>query len=221
MKKIKYFLIFFLIQFLLISINSKSIDLVIFFTNDTNGHPLNFTYMEDNNQGGIPARAALIKKIINEKSKDTEYLILDAGGIVLGRPESNLYNGETDLIGMKSIGYYASGVGYAELSMSLKKFKKINNKADFYYICSNVTDNKNREICDKYIIKKIGISNPLRIGLFSLISMDYQDVIPESLKTQYKFLDPLKSAEKLVSELKSKKNKCDIIIALTQLGYYK
>jgi len=110
----------------------NEINLVIYFTNDTNGHPLKFNYNEADDQGGIPARAGLIKKLMDE-NKGSEFLILDSGGILLGRPESNLYNGETDIAGMNSTGYYASGVGKSELMLSKDGFQSLNDRADFIF----------------------------------------------------------------------------------------
>jgi 2',3'-cyclic-nucleotide 2'-phosphodiesterase (5'-nucleotidase family) len=176
--------------------------------------------MQQDGQGGLPARATLIGKLSKDK-KSNEILILDSGNIVLGRPESNLYNGETDLAGMNAIGYFASGVGYSELRLSLNGFKNLNKKANFYYLCSNVYDTKNKEICDRYIVKKVGnYSNYVKIGFISLISEDVVKALPENIRKQYVVVDPIESAKLCIKELKSPKNNVDLVIALTYLGYY-
>lgn len=121
--KFKY--IFILLIIICLNIFSiENNEITIFFTNDTNGHPLSFNHMGQDGQGGIPARAALIKKIIKDKKIGfNNYLILDAGGIIRGRPESNLFNGFPDIFGMDSTGYFASGVGVSELYYGAKYFK--------------------------------------------------------------------------------------------------
>lgn len=238
MKIIKIMLFIFSINFILYSADTTqditvitkkakttNIDLTIFFTNDTNGHPLNFKDMEQEGQGGIPARAALIKKLSGDKTdKNKEILILDTGGYTMGLKESNLYNGLTDVIGMNSTGYYASGIGSSEIWDSLKTFENLNNKADFYFLCANLfknsTKQKKDELCDKYIIKKIGGINGLNIGIFSVISDDVANEISETAKKEFLITDPIEKAKEVVNELKNEKNKVDIIIAVTYLGYY-
>jgi 2',3'-cyclic-nucleotide 2'-phosphodiesterase (5'-nucleotidase family) len=183
MKIIKIFLFILSINFILsgqdvthdkkvTSQKTKSTNLTIFFTNDTNGHPLNFSYFEQDGLGGIPARAALIKKLTLDKKSD--FLILDTGGYTLGLKESNLYNGLTDVTGMNSTGYYAAGIGTSEISDSLKSLEYLNSKADFYFLCANLFKNTSKKdpICDKYVIKKIGGMGGINVGIFSVISDD-------------------------------------------------
>jgi|GEM_PF-1516057 len=222
MNKIKTYTFLFIMLMIfnnIIYAKSDTLEFTILFTNSTNGHPLSFNYLEQNNQGGIPARATLIDKIKDSK-KGNDFLILDTGGIVLGRPESNLYNGETDIAGINSIDYYASGIGYSELRMSNEGFKALNRKADFYYLCSNVVDINDKEICDTYSIKKIGGFNGIKIGIFSVIATEIADYLPEEIKKEYKFKDPIETARKMVKELKEGKENVDIIIALTYMGIY-
>ena len=219
MKKIKVVLLILLLNIIVVWAKTNTIELTIFFTNDTNGHPLSFSYMQEDDQAGIPARATLIKKLLKDKNKPN-VLILDAGGILIGRPESNLFDGITDITGMNSIGYDAAGVGISELWGSLKKFNALNSKADFYFLCANVKNKKNNEICDKFIIKKFGGFKGINVGIFSVITDEAINELPDEARKEYKFLDPIKTAEYIVQELKSKKNKADIIIALTYMGYY-
>lgn len=218
-KKILFLTLLLFIKNIIFSENP--INLTILFTNDTNGHPLSFNYLNEKNVGGIPARASLIKKIKLEK-QDHEFLILDSGGIIRGMMESNIFNGEPDIAGMNYCNYFASGVGSSELYYSIDFFKNLNKKAKFYFVCTNIKNKKSpkEEICDKFIIKKIGGKNEIKIGIIGLITHEALDEISETAKEEIVFLDPIETARELVTELKSEKYKVDIIIALTYLGYY-
>ncbi|MBN2546657.1 MAG: 5'-nucleotidase C-terminal domain-containing protein [Spirochaetes bacterium] len=221
MKTAKILLLLLLINFSAYSANKNEIELTILFTNDTNGHPLSFSHLGRDNQGGIPARASLIKKIQREK-RGNNFLILDTGGIIRGMPESNLFNGETDIAGMNACDYFASGVGISEIYESIDFFNNLNKKANFYFISSNIEDRANAKapICDSYIIKKIGGLNGIKVGIFSVITQDAIEQISERAKEEIVFKDPIESARSMVEILKSEENDADIIIALTYLGYY-
>ena len=216
MKKI--FVVFFLsFCFVLFSID-KELELTIFFTNDTNGHPLPFKYVEDDNQGGLAARAALIKELSKNKKRQNT-LILDAGGIVRGRPESNLFDGIPDIVGMNNIKYDAAAVGISELWDSLEFFEELKRKANFTFLNGNVCKNneKKENIAENYIIKKIGGYNGIKVGIFSVITEDVIASVSETTKSGIIVNDPVERARIIVAELK---DRVDIIVALTHLGYY-
>jgi 5'-nucleotidase / UDP-sugar diphosphatase len=219
MKKYFVVLLSLFISFHIFSADNP-LEVTLFFTNDTNGHPLSFKYNGFDGQGGIPARAALIKNIVKTKKiAFNNYLILDAGGIIRGREESNLYNGLTDITGMNSAGYFAAGVGVSELYGGAKNFVDLNSKAKFYFLSSNLkaVNQKNPEICDRFAIKKVG---NLKIGIFSVITENILKEMPEGARKDFAISNPIDTAKQIVKELKSEKNNVDIIIALTYLGYY-
>lgn len=200
---------------------SNSINLKILFTCDNNGRPLKFRNMEADDQGGIPARATLISKLAGNRKKNN-VLILDTGSIFNGRPESNLFNGATDIAGYNSILYDAAAIGITELQRSKSDFEAINNTAEFYYLSANVSTTtltkREEHLSDSYHIKKFGGYNGIKVGIFSVISEDARNLIPSEYKNDYLISDPIKAAKDAINELKEQK--VDIIIALTHLGYY-
>jgi len=177
--------------------------------------------MEADDQGGIPARATLISKLAGNRKKNN-VLILDTGSIFNGRPESNLFNGATDIAGYNSILYDAAAIGITELQRSKSDFEAINNTAEFYYLSANVSTTtltkREEHLSDSYHIKKIGGYNGIKVGIFSVISEDARNLIPSEYKNDYLISDPIKAAKDAINELKEQK--VDIIIALTHLGYY-
>ncbi len=220
MKKI-FFISLALFLILTLSFSNDNIEITIFFTNDINGHPLSFNFMGEEKQGGMPARDTLIKKLSKGRKK-SNILILNSGGIIRGRPESNLLDGLPDIIGMNNIGYFASGAGTSEFFESAEKLKEINKKARFYLLSSNViaVNEKERYICDRYVIKEIGGAKGIKIGIFSVIIENAFNEISENAKKDFVFANPIDTAKQVVGELKGERNKADIIIALTHLGYY-
>ena len=126
------FVIIFLSITYLISAESKSVDITILFTTETAGHPLSFSYNEDNGQGGIPARFTLIKRLAGDRKKNN-VLLLDTGNFRNGLPESNLFGGLTDITGMNLCGYDAVGLGFSEIYHSYTEFESFNTKATFYF----------------------------------------------------------------------------------------
>ncbi len=61
--------------------------------------------------GGLPARLALVREV---RSRHANVLVLDAGDVNRGPPESNLFLGEPDFIGYNAIGYDAMTLGNHE-----------------------------------------------------------------------------------------------------------
>jgi len=211
------------IFFLNINIFSETTEIKILFTTDTNGHPLSFIYNNDDGQGGLPARATLLKTLAGDKKKNN-VLIVDSGNAVFGRPESTLYNGITDVTGMNFCEYDVMGLGLSEIWNGKKVFDNINKSSNFNLLSSNIkvltsAAGKTYEyLADDKYIKTFGTKNPVKIGVFSVINDDISGILPDTLKKEFKIDDPITSAKKTVDELKNKE-KVDIVIALTYLGY--
>ena len=218
MKKI--FVIIAVISIFAFNINAQVKNIKIFFTGNTNGHPLAFTDMNESGQGGIPARATLVKEEGGSRYKNN-VLLLDAGGVFGGRPESNMFNGMPDIVGMNTMKYDCAAIGIPELQRTAKDFELLNQKCEFTYIGANVSimnkiTKRTELLSDDYFIKKVG---GLKVGIFSVITEDAKYLIRPSYQSEYIISDPIKAANSAASKLKREKN-CDIVIALTYLGYY-
>ena len=61
---------------------------VVLHTNDTHGHPVKFFKAPAPGVGGLAARAKVVQRI---RGQSKNVLVLDAGDINTGRPESNLF----------------------------------------------------------------------------------------------------------------------------------
>jgi len=69
---------------------------VVLHTNDTHGHPVKFFKDPAPDVGGLAARATIVKGI---RGQSKNVLVLDAGDINTGRPESNLFKARPDIEG--------------------------------------------------------------------------------------------------------------------------
>ena len=201
---------------------NNPIKIKILFTCDTNGRPLSFTHMQDEGQGGIPARATLIKKLAGDRRKNN-VLILDTGSIFNGRLESNLYNGDTDIAGIDTILYDAIAIGITELQRPKAEFEKINQNCEFHYLSANVSiltfTKREQLLSDDFYSKKFGGYKGVTVGVFSVITEDAKQLIGDSYKNDYIIADPIRTAKDMVLKLKNQE-KVDIVIGLTHMGYY-
>ncbi|MCG8569065.1 MAG: 5'-nucleotidase C-terminal domain-containing protein [Spirochaetes bacterium] len=220
MKKIKNRLIIALLL-LSFSIFANDLELKIFFTADSHGRPLKFDYQQQTNVGGMAARGTLLKNLMSDSKAN--YLILDVGGITDGRAESNLFNGLPDITGMNDMKYNASGIGISEIRKNKEFFDTLNNEADFYFLCANLKtfDRRQAEImlADPYYVVKIGGFKGIKVGIFSVITEDAIQYLPEEAKLNFTIKDPIETAKSTVDTL-IHQEKVDMVIGLTYLGYY-
>jgi len=107
------------------------------------------------------------------------------------------------------MGYDGVNIGEKDLILGYQFISKVAEKANFPFISSNLANKAGKpSIFTSHMIKEI---SGLRIGIFGLIDAKMlkrdDPVIPTC--------DPMKKARRIVMDLKQK---CDFIIALSQLG---
>ncbi|HPO50446.1 MAG TPA: metallophosphoesterase, partial [Spirochaetota bacterium] len=120
--------------------------LVLLHTNDTHGHPI-----ASSDGGGIPARVSIVKEV---KSQYKNVLLLDAGDINTGSPESNYFFAEPDILGYNYIGYDAMTIGNHEFDIPLKNLQKQMKNAKFPFLSANVKTKDGKYLAKPYITKK-------------------------------------------------------------------
>lgn len=187
--------------------------LVILNTNDTHGHPVAFFDYPAPDQGGIPARATFIEKV---KSSNSNVLVVDAGDLNTGRPESNFFNAEPDIIGYNMAGYDLMTMGNHEFDNDFATMQEQIALSDFPWLCANVVneDGSYIENVQPYIIKEYPTFKVAILGLMSKYTAETGN--PEFIKG-LTFRDEVEVAKELVPELKKK---ADIVIAVVHMGLY-
>lgn len=187
-----------------------SFTLTVLHTNDTHGHPVAFDDYPMSGVGGQPARMTLIEQV---RSENENVLLLDAGDVLTGRPESNFFNAEPDFLGMNYMGYDAMTIGNHEFDKSLDKLFELQELAQFPFINANIYKD-GEPLFQEYVIFEF---NGAKVAVFGLITAETPTVtMPEYVK-DLEFKDPVEVAKELVPELEKKAH---IVIALTHLGYY-
>ncbi|MBN2656648.1 MAG: 5'-nucleotidase C-terminal domain-containing protein [Spirochaetales bacterium] len=187
--------------------------LVILNTNDHHGHPVAFFDYPASDQGGIPARATFIEKV---KMENPNVLVVDAGDINTGRPESNFFKAEADIIGYNMAGYDLLTMGNHEFDNDFATMQEQIALSEFPWLCANVVneDGSYIENVQPYVIKEYPTFKVAVLGLMSKYTAETGN--PEFIKG-YAFRDEVEVAKELVPKLQKK---ADIVIAVVHMGIY-
>jgi 2',3'-cyclic-nucleotide 2'-phosphodiesterase (5'-nucleotidase family) len=158
------------------------------------------------NQGRVLSYFSHVKK-------DESTLILDAGDALKGS-NTLFYLNEPILKEMSLAGYDAMTMGNREFNYIRKVIEIRKNQVSFPILCANIIDLKDKvnHCFTKYMIKDV---NGMKIGIFGLTVVQYPDNSLWLPVFKFRFLDPLKTSETIISELR---DKVDILILLSHLG---
>ena len=117
---------------------------------------------------------------------------------------------------MNMMGYDAATIGNHEFDFGLDNMARIFRTATFPIVCSNYdfTGTPVEGLVKEYtVITRDG----MRIGMFGL-SPDMKGLIDENKCQGVAFLDPIETAKRM-STLLRKKEKCDVVICISHLGW--
>jgi len=188
--------------------------LVILHTNDTHStiEPFPSKHSKFPNMGGVSKRHTILQKI---RSEEEHVLLLDAGDIFQGTPYFNTFNGELEMKLMSLLEYDAATMGNHDFDIGLEGFLNAQQFANFPFLCANydfsetILSGKTKAY---HIFHKAGI----KIGIFG-IGVALKGLVPMDKCGNTRYLDPISTANKIASELKSKS--CDLVICLSHLGF--
>lgn len=185
----------------------QPVELVIFHTNDHHGY-----CWPQENKGGLAKQLTLVKQARKEHKN---VLLLSAGDVNTGLPETDLFQGEPSFLGMNLMKFDAMAVGNHEFDHDLAMFKKQEDWADFPFLSANIYDKKTgQRVFEPFIIRRIG---GLRVLIFGLTTEKTPEIANQKLVHDFEFRNPIDETKKILSEVK---NQADFIIAVTHLGYY-
>ncbi len=192
----------------------KKSRLVILHTNDTHStiEPFPSKHSKFPNMGGVSKRHTILQKI---RSEEEHVLLLDAGDIFQGTPYFNTFNGELEMKLMSLLEYDAATMGNHDFDIGLEGFLNAQQFANFPFLCANydfsetILSGKTKAY---HIFHKAGI----KIGVFG-IGIALKGLVPMDKYGNTRYLDPISTANKIASELKSKS--CDLVICLSHLGF--
>ncbi len=187
----------------------------ILHTNDTHSRIDPFPGNDPNypGMGGYARRASLIKHF---RETEDNLLLLDAGDIFQGTPYYNLYGGEPELRLMSKMGYDAAAFGNHEFDNGLNGFKKVQPFATFPFLAANYDFSQTLlagRIKPYTILERSG----KKIGIYGL-GINPEGLVSRALYGDTKYLDPIAVAGE-VEERLYKRERCDLIICLSHLGF--
>jgi len=190
--------------------------ITILHTNDVHSHiepfgPKHSTYP---GLGGIARRATFIQRV-REENPNT--LLFDAGDIFQGTPYFNYFGGEVEFKLMSKLKYDASTIGNHDFDNGIGGLNKQLPNASFDFLISNY-DFSNTTLDGKTNSYKIYHRQGLKIGVFGL-GIELKGLVDPLLYKETKYLDPVGVAQDISTLLKDKE-KCDLIICLSHLGYH-
>lgn len=189
----------------------------ILHTNDHHGHFEKFNPYPVSDVGGFAAQSALVNSVRAEVEKEGgEVILLSAGDLNTGIPESDMLDAEPDIKMMNMLGYDAMALGNHEFDNSREVLMKQMKWAEFPFISANTVLKKGgKTLVEPYIVKEL--KSGLKVGILGLTEPRTAILtLPENVK-DLKFLEPVKTAKKYIKKMEKES---DMIVALSHLGYY-
>ncbi|HOK41056.1 MAG TPA: bifunctional UDP-sugar hydrolase/5'-nucleotidase [bacterium] len=218
MKKIRIIFIF-LIFVVFLFAKEKIINIAILHTNDIHGN-IGISKAEYVNPDFPPTTGNLasIKTIIKNFNKyinADEYILVDAGDFFQGTTIGNLSRGEAVIEVFNMVGYDLIVPGNHDFDFGFENLKELINKSKVPFICCNVVDENNNLIFKPYLIKE---KKGIKIGIIGVLTEEMPRLSIGKNISGLKFLNVITETKKYV-ELLREKEKCDVIIVVSHLGF--
>lgn len=198
------------------SFNSiKETKITILHTNDVHSHidPFPADHPKNANQGGVSRRSTLIEKIRRE---EPNVLLLDAGDIFQGTPYFNYYGGELEFKLMSMMNYDLATMGNHDFDNGIDGFYSQLPHAKFDFVSANY-DFKNTVLNGIVEPYKVFIKDGIKVGIFG-VGVELDGLVDKKLYKETVYNDPIEVAKDITTTLKEKE-KCDLVICLSHLGY--
>ncbi len=189
--------------------------ITILHTNDVHSH-IDAFGPEDGrnpNMGGVARRAGLISSI---RKENPNTLLLDAGDIFQGTPYFNYYGGELEFKLMSMLNYDAATIGNHDFDNGIEGLYAQLPHAKFEFISSNYDFSNTVMDTHAKPYKTFNVDG-IKVGIFGL-GIQLTGLVDKAMYKETKYLDPYEIAQDM-SELLKSKEKCDLIICLSHLGY--
>ena len=200
-----------------IPVMAKNKQLVVLHTNDTHScvMPMNPNLADTAmaNRGGYLRRVAMIKE---ERKQNPDLLLFDSGDFSQGSPYYTLFKGDVEVGLMNEMKYDAATIGNHEFDFGIDNMVRLFKMAKFPIVCANYdfTGTELADIVKPYVILH---RKGLKIGVFG-ICPELKGLVSTANYGCIKYEDPIQKANE-TAEILKKKEKCDVIICLSHLGW--
>jgi 2',3'-cyclic-nucleotide 2'-phosphodiesterase/3'-nucleotidase len=185
-----------------------AIELTVLMVNDFHG-----ALVEAGKNPGIAKLGQYIMEGTNKNPQGT--LILSAGDMFQGSPDSNMLYGKTVVEAMNKIGFDAMVVGNHEFDWGLETLKRQIRQAKFPYLGANVIDKrtgKTAEFLKPYVILK---KNGVDIAVIGLATPETAFKSTPKVVGDFIFADPVQTVRDLLPTVRKK---AKVVIILSHLG---
>lgn len=187
--------------------------ITILHTNDTHSQvePLE-AGKRDAFCGGYAQRMGVIAQ---EREKNPNLILLDAGDFSQGTPYFNFYHGRIEVDALNRMGYDAVTLGNHEFDYGVDTLAAVLKDASFSVVCANydVQGTALEGIVKPYIILR---RSGIKIGVFGL-GVNPDGLISQKNFAPIQYLDPISVAQDMATTLK-RKHHCELVICLSHQG---
>ena len=167
---------------------------------------------------GANPGAAKLAQFINEikASAPTSTILLSAGDMFQGTPDSNLLAGKPVVEMMNYLAFDAMALGNHEFDWGLPILQQRINQSHFPYLCANVLVSSSKQplpfLTPYTIVERQGV----KIGIIGLATPETMVKTNPKMIAGLSFTDPSKAIQALLPELKAQG--AEIIIVVSHLG---
>lgn len=185
-------------------------ELVILHTNDTHSQ---IDPDDKDGLGGVARRKVVVDSV---RAAEPNFMLVDAGDIVQGTLYFNLFGGEVENRLMDMLGYDLRILGNHEFDNGVDALARTTENARSEFLATNYDLSKSAlaDRFKKYTIREI---DGRRIG-FIAINLRPEGMISEGNYDGVEYIDAIEAANAAAWWLKNIE-KCDMIVALTHIGY--
>jgi 5'-nucleotidase / UDP-sugar diphosphatase len=185
----------------------EQVEIRILHVNDFHGFAEPYKPLgSDEMLGGIAYLAGKADELRKEKPS----LLFSAGDMIQGNNWANLSQGESVIELMNKMGFDAMVLGNHEFDFGQDVLRERISEAKFPVLGANVEGLGNLK---PYIIKNL---KGVRVGIIGVVTEDVPISTHPRNVAGLKFMSPIDTSEKYITELK---NKADLIIILSHVGY--
>jgi 5'-nucleotidase/UDP-sugar diphosphatase len=169
--------------------------------------------------GKNPGAAKIASYLENAKAENPNgTLLLSAGDMFQGSPDSNLLYGKTVVEFMNTVGFDAMTIGNHEFDWGIDLLKQRITQSHFPYVSANIFDknsNKNVDFVKPYVIVE---REGVKIAIIGIATPETAYKSNPKVVSSYRFEDPATIVNTLKPELVQKG--VDIIIVLCHLSSF-
>jgi 5'-nucleotidase/UDP-sugar diphosphatase len=184
--------------------------LTILHTNDHHGR----FWRNDNGEYGLAARRSLADRVRTEvRGRGGHVLLLDAGDVNTGVPESDMLDAEPDIRGMNAMGYDAMAVGNHEFDNPMDTLRRQEHLMSFPLLSANIYDADGRRAFTPYRLFELPGLTVAVLGLTTEATAVIGN--PKHIHG-LTFRPAIDEARDLVPILRPL---ADVVVALTHLGF--